>query len=346
MTLNATLSSSCHSERRGLPVGRQESALTLLECGENRSGFPLARIADAIKAARRVPKAPPAHVGTPDHPAKASRPSYMPPVQVPCFHVVHKSRPFQKMRPIPSDSQSWSVGKHRALPPAFPASRKSSPARRETPAGNDRAPALSKSTRSLSQYRPPSNIVLPAANTPRHTLRPSQSPVATNPESPRNRSSAPAHSPAALDALLASGFLSSRDRSSKRLQTPPAFSPLALLLRRIRTPAKAKTVSPNPQPTFREEVRAWQWPAGNAPWFVRDFRPAVRAKESCPTAIGRADSAAAARRPSSRPAAPPRLGSGRNKFSPACSRRERSWDRAPEPSRFAPARCPNLLSPC
>src|SRR5271156_4810116 len=344
MTLNSTLSPACHSacpdkgreRRRGLPVGRQEPVLAVLECGEIRSGFPLARAANAIKAARPCRKALPGRAGTQDRPAKASQPSYTPPTHVPFLHAARKSRPFQKMRPIPSDSQSWSVGKRKALHPAFPASRKSSPARRENQAGKDRFPALSKSPHSLYRYLPPSNKVSPAANTPRHTLRPSQSPAATDRASRRNRFSMPVHLPAAPGVSLASGFLSPHGRFSRKLQTPPAFSAPARMLRRIRTREKAKKASPNPPPTLEAAVRASQSPAGSAPWSARDFRPAVRAKESCPAAIARAHSAAAARQLSSRLAAPPRPGSGRNEFSPACSKRERSWDPAQEPSQFAP----------
>src|ERR1700683_3375259 len=212
MTFNTTLSPACHSERS------EESALLFLEHDTERAGQPLLRIANAIKAARRVPKAPPAHVGTQDRPAKAPRPSYTPPAHVPCLRAVRKSHPFRRTRPIPSDSQPRSVGKHRALPPSSPASRKSSPARRETPAGNDRSPALAKSLHSLYRCPPLSNIVLPAANTPRHTLRPSQWPAATDPASRRNHSLTPARSLAAPGASPVSDFLSSRDRSSKRLQ--------------------------------------------------------------------------------------------------------------------------------
>src|SRR5271156_1856885 len=339
MTLNSTLSSACHSERG------EESALAFLKCRDDRSRFLLTRATNAINAVRRDRKALPERAGTPHRPAKAPRLSCTPPEHVPFLRAARKLRPFQKMHPTPSDLQSWSVRKHRALPPASPASRKSSPARRENPAGKDRVPALGKSPHSLYRYLPPSNKVSQAANTPRHTLRPSQSPAATDRASRRNRFSMPVHLPAAPGVSLASGFLSPHGRFSRKLQTLPAFSAPARMLLRIRTREKARKASPNPPPTLEAAVRASQSPAGSAPWFARDPRPAARAKESCPAAIVRAHSAAAARQLSSRRAARLRLRSGRNKFSPACSKQARSWDRAPVLSRFAPARCPNLPSP-
>src|ERR1700683_2903439 len=141
MTFNTTLSPACHSERS------EESALLFLAHDTEQADQPLLRIANAIKAARRVLKAPPERAGTQDLAAKASRPSYTPTAHVPCLRTARKSHPFRRKRPIPSDSHSWSAGKHRAIHPACPASRKSSLARKENPIGRDRATALSKSTR-------------------------------------------------------------------------------------------------------------------------------------------------------------------------------------------------------
>src|SRR6202044_3860772 len=133
-----------------------------------------------------------------------------------------------------------------------------------------------------------------AASTPRRTLHPSKLPVATSRANRRNHFSTQPHSPVAPDASLASGFLSSRDRSLKRLRTPPVFSAPARALRHIHTRAKAKKASPNPQGTFRAGVRASKSPAGSALWFVQPLRPAARAKGFCPATNGHAGSAAAA----------------------------------------------------
>src|ERR1700735_115040 len=338
MILNSTLSSACHSERS------EESALPFLKCVGDRFHHLPARAANAINAARSLRKVLPGRAGNQDRPAKASQPSYTPPAHVPYPHAVRKSHPFRKTRPTPSDSQSWSVRTQQALPPAFPVSRKSSLARRENPAGKNRVSALAKSPRSLCRHLLPSNRVLRVASTPRHTWRPSQSPAATNRASRRNHFSAPVHSLAAPSASLASGFLSFPDRFSKKLQTPPTFSAPARMLRRIRTRERAKTASPNPRRTFQEGVRASQSLAGNDLWFARGLRLVVRAKEFFPGAIGRADFAAVAQQPSSRRARPLYPGSGRSRFSPACNKRERFWDRAPEFSLLDPALSPNLLS--